>query len=580
MAPAALFAPILDVVGHLGADGRRRRRDRGPPLGRRRHLGPLRVPGPEPARRAGRARRHLPGDRGRSAPVAAAAARRAHPPTGGAPDPPVRPRPRRRRPPASTALLGTIAPHDLVDEILARGQGNPFFTEELVAAHVAGEAIPAVLSDLISADIAGLDDEARQVARCHGRRRAVTTDARPAARDRRPRRRGHRTGASAPRSTRSWSWSTPPPTPTGSVTPSSARSSTPTCSRRSEPASIAGSPTPSNSSPPPSSARADRAGELAFHLDRAGDREGAFVALLAAADAAATIAPAAAFAPSRAGVRAAGTTPVESAGQDDRGRPAVAGRRARHVPPSGNERAVRGRARQPSRSGRLRKGEAFGHERLGRYLWAVGLPRGEPSRVRAGRVRSSATDGDPNAAGVFAGLGQAEAHGRPLRAVRAVVRSASSSSSRTPGRRSRWPGRWPAARSASSAAIVGRPREGGRAVPRGHGGGPDSASTSARGDLLLRRAPRRRPQPGGGERRPRRGRRRAPGRARPQLRWLPRRPGRRRPHPARPLVRGRGDAGPPHDRPDPAGRDLPGRAGGRHARGQAGRHRAGDEAPR
>src|SRR5690606_32772639 len=41
--------------------------------------------------------------------------------------------------------------------------------------------------------------------------------------------------------------------------------------------------------------RADRAGELAFHLDRAGDRDGAFVALLAAADAAETIAPGAAF---------------------------------------------------------------------------------------------------------------------------------------------------------------------------------------------------------------------------------------------------------------------------------------------
>ena len=41
--------------------------------------------------------------------------------------------------------------------------------------------------------------------------------------------------------------------------------------------------------------RADRAGELAFHLDRSGDTEGAFFALLAAADAAETLAPAAAF---------------------------------------------------------------------------------------------------------------------------------------------------------------------------------------------------------------------------------------------------------------------------------------------
>src|SRR5205807_839442 len=41
--------------------------------------------------------------------------------------------------------------------------------------------------------------------------------------------------------------------------------------------------------------RADRAGELAFHLDRAGDNEAAFIALLAAADAAETVAPGAAL---------------------------------------------------------------------------------------------------------------------------------------------------------------------------------------------------------------------------------------------------------------------------------------------
>ena len=41
--------------------------------------------------------------------------------------------------------------------------------------------------------------------------------------------------------------------------------------------------------------RADRASELAFHLDRAGDHSAAFVALLFAADAAETVAPAAAL---------------------------------------------------------------------------------------------------------------------------------------------------------------------------------------------------------------------------------------------------------------------------------------------
>ena len=55
------------------------------------------------------------------------------------------------------ALTGTSADPTLVEKVFVRGEGNPFFTEELVAADLAGEAIPAVLSDLIAADVAGLD---------------------------------------------------------------------------------------------------------------------------------------------------------------------------------------------------------------------------------------------------------------------------------------------------------------------------------------------------------------------------------------------------------------------------------------
>jgi predicted ATPase len=50
-----------------------------------------------------------------------------------------------------TALMGGPAPSALADEVLQRGQGNPFSTDELVAAHPSGEAVPVVLSDLISA---------------------------------------------------------------------------------------------------------------------------------------------------------------------------------------------------------------------------------------------------------------------------------------------------------------------------------------------------------------------------------------------------------------------------------------------
>ena len=62
-----------------------------------------------------------------------------------------------------TALVGEPAPPKLVEQVLARGEGNPFFTEELVAAHLAGEGLPAVLSDLIASDMSELADDARAV---------------------------------------------------------------------------------------------------------------------------------------------------------------------------------------------------------------------------------------------------------------------------------------------------------------------------------------------------------------------------------------------------------------------------------
>ena len=150
--------------------------------------------------------------------------------------------------------------------------------------------------------------------------------------------------------------------------------------------------------------RADRAGELAFHLDRAGDREGAFVALLAAADAAATIAPGAAFAH------------LERAFElwDDAGDAAAQYNRGDRLwqaaelasATAGNQRAVEV-AREAFQFGPPPLGEAFGHERLGRYLWASG----DIEESRAEFEKAAALlgdDADPKAAGVFAGLGQAE----------------------------------------------------------------------------------------------------------------------------------------------------------------------------
>ena len=62
------------------------------------------------------------------------------------------------------AVLGAQVAPGVLDEIAARGQGNPMFTEELAAAHAAGEPLPVVLRDLLAAELADLDVTARRVA--------------------------------------------------------------------------------------------------------------------------------------------------------------------------------------------------------------------------------------------------------------------------------------------------------------------------------------------------------------------------------------------------------------------------------
>lgn len=62
------------------------------------------------------------------------------------------------------SLLGEAPSPGLVEEIMGRGQGNPFFTGELVTAHLAGDPLPAALSDLVGTEIDGLSDDARAVA--------------------------------------------------------------------------------------------------------------------------------------------------------------------------------------------------------------------------------------------------------------------------------------------------------------------------------------------------------------------------------------------------------------------------------
>ncbi len=66
-----------------------------------------------------------------------------------------------------TGILGTVPEAGLLDGVLARSDGNPFFAEELLAAEREGGpgALSATVRDLLQARVDGLSDEARQVLR-------------------------------------------------------------------------------------------------------------------------------------------------------------------------------------------------------------------------------------------------------------------------------------------------------------------------------------------------------------------------------------------------------------------------------
>jgi len=61
-------------------------------------------------------------------------------------------------------ILGAVPAADLVDGVFARSEGNPFFTEELLAVVRSGsDELPATLRDLLRGRAAALPDRARQV---------------------------------------------------------------------------------------------------------------------------------------------------------------------------------------------------------------------------------------------------------------------------------------------------------------------------------------------------------------------------------------------------------------------------------
>jgi DNA-binding CsgD family transcriptional regulator len=301
------------------------------------------------------------------------------------------------------SMIGGPAPANLVDEVVARGEGNPFFTEELVAAHVAGEAIPPLLSDLILADISGLNDDARRVlgavaavgrGTTHGLLTELTgldDDTVEAA---------CRVAVDAhvivvDRDTDDYRFRH---ALIGEVVYADLLPS----ERQRLHRRIAGA---LKEQPPHALTRADRAGELAFHLDRADDHAEAFHALLAAADAAETVAPAAALRHLERALELWDEVGVSLGGVSRSDRMWQAAELANG---SGSREHAVDLARAAFAHAPPPRGEAFGHERLGRYLWATGQLEDSAAEFERAASLLSSDDHSRDAASVFAGLGQAE----------------------------------------------------------------------------------------------------------------------------------------------------------------------------
>jgi DNA-binding NarL/FixJ family response regulator len=301
------------------------------------------------------------------------------------------------------AMIGGTAPTALVDEVLVRGEGNPFFTEELVAAHLAGDAIPTRLSDLISGDVAGLSETTRRLlgaVAAVGRGTSHDLLTRVADLDGDTVEAAVRAAVDAhvvvvDRDTDDYRFRH---ALIGEVVyadllpPERKR-----LHRRIADAL--------REQPAHSLARADRAGELAFHLDRAGDHVAAFGALLAAADAAETVAPASAL---RHLERALELWDEAGEGVGGVSRGDRMWQAAELANTSGDREHAVDLAREAFAHGPPPRGEPFAHERLGRYLWATGQLEESAAEYEHAAALLSSHDGGPDAASVFAGLGQAE----------------------------------------------------------------------------------------------------------------------------------------------------------------------------
>jgi DNA-binding CsgD family transcriptional regulator/tetratricopeptide (TPR) repeat protein len=305
----------------------------------------------------------------------------------------------------AAAVLGIPPPPALVDELVRRGEGNPFFTEELVAAHLAGEAIPALLSELLEADIASLDPAGRHVLAALatvGRDTDPELLAAVVELDETMTEAAVRAAIDAGLlvvDTATDAYRVRHPL-IGEV---AFHAALPTERRRLHRAVA----TALQTQPRLALTATDAAGELAFHLDRAGDEPAAFEALFAAADSAERIAPATCL---------AHLERIFELWE----RCATPGRQPQLVPrlwqaadlataTGDNERAI-ALARRALELGDPPEGRAWAYERLGRFLWSSGsIKESAETYARAAALLDAAPEQNVAAASLtYGGLAQAE----------------------------------------------------------------------------------------------------------------------------------------------------------------------------
>ncbi len=305
----------------------------------------------------------------------------------------------------AAAVLGIPPPPSLVDELVRRGQGNPFFTEQLVAAHVAGDAIPALLSELLAADIASLEPAGRHVLAALatvGRETdpellAAVVELDEAATEAAVRAAIEARLVVVDPATDVYRFRHPL---IGEVAYGTAL---PTERRRLHRAVASAL----QADPRLGLTATDGAGELAFHFDRGGDEPAAFEALFAAADSAELIAPATCLA------HLERIFELWERNATPRHQPQLVPRlwqAADLASATGeNDRAV-ALARRALELGDPPQGRAWAYERLARFLWSSGLIE-ESAETYQKAAAILATVPEQNTAGAsltYGGLAQAE----------------------------------------------------------------------------------------------------------------------------------------------------------------------------